>query len=67
MVPTADTVRTSTILKGLVGIGRHSMLVGNVGVGKTMVINSTLQQLKEFNTMTINFSAQTSSNGLQVR
>lgn len=42
------------------------LLVGNVGVGKTMVATSMLNQLPESKTfMIINFSAQTSSNSLQ--
>ena len=42
--------------------------VGNVGVGKTMVLNSMLEALPpERSHMTINFSAQASSNSLQVR
>ncbi len=39
-----------------------------VGVGKTMIINSLLEALPQDRAaMTINFSAQTSSNSLQVR
>jgi hypothetical protein len=42
--------------------------VGNMGVGKTMVLNSLLEALPtERSHMTINFSAQASSNSLQVR
>lgn len=47
---------------------RHSLIVGKVGVGKTLIANSILSSLPEgLSTMTINFSAQTSSNSLQVR
>ena len=67
MIPTVDTVRTAFISEGLIEISQHCMVVGNVGVGKTTVINSVLaKKSTQFNTMTINFSAQTSSNSLQV-
>ncbi|KAJ7527535.1 hypothetical protein O6H91_16G059900 [Diphasiastrum complanatum] len=65
-VPTIDTVRTSYILKTLVLAKKHSMVVGRVGVGKTLINQSILRSLPEgLSTMTINFSAQTSSNSLQ--
>ena len=46
----------------------HTLVVGNVGVGKTLVLSSMLEALPaERSYTTINFSAQTSSNSLQVR
>ena len=66
MVPTVDTLRSKTIALTLSGIGRHVLIVGNVGVGKTMVAQSCLDHLPENkSSMIINFSAQTSSNSLQ--
>ncbi|KAI5057584.1 hypothetical protein GOP47_0027599 [Adiantum capillus-veneris] len=66
-VPTVDTVRTSYILKMLILANKHAMVVGRVGVGKTLVVESIVHTLPEgLSTMTINFSAQTSSNSLQV-
>lgn len=66
MVPTVDTVRTRFIVSGLVRSGINTLLVGAVGVGKTMMANSVLEALPAGRTsMTINFSAQTSSVSLQ--
>jgi ABC-type dipeptide/oligopeptide/nickel transport system ATPase component len=54
------------VLSALVNPFRHSLIVGNVGVGKTMIAQSVLANLPEGRaSMTINFSAQTSSNSLQ--
>ena len=66
MVPTVDTVRTKMVSKRYVGMNRHVLLVGNVGVGKTMLAQSILENITEQqSSMTVNFSAQTSSNSLQ--
>lgn len=66
MVPTVDTVRTKFVAAALVKVFQHTLIVGNVGVGKTMVIQSLLESLpSDRGSMTINFSAQTSSNSLQ--
>lgn len=66
MIPTVDTVRTRYVVSALVTPFRHTMIVGNVGVGKTMIAQSVLANLPEGrSSMTINFSAQTSSNSLQ--
>jgi dynein heavy chain len=60
-------VRTSYVLKKLIISNKHAMIVGRVGVGKTLVIEANLRNLPDgLSTMTINFSAQTSSNSLQV-
>ena len=37
MVPTIDTLRTKTVALALAGVQRHVLIIGNVGVGKTMV------------------------------
>ncbi|KAK9823872.1 hypothetical protein WJX72_006072 [[Myrmecia] bisecta] len=66
MVPTVDSVRIKVLLSGLVRTGVHSLLVGGVGVGKTLMAGSVLEALpSSHSAMTINFSAQTSSNSLQ--
>lgn len=66
-MPTVDTVRNRFVANALVKVNQHTLVVGAVGVGKTMILQSLLEGLpadKAF--MTINFSAQTSSNSLQV-
>eukprot|EP00798_Chlamydomonas_sp_ICE-L_P021926 gene21926-28972_t len=66
MVPTVDTVRNKFVASALVRVFQHTLIVGNVGVGKTMIVNSLLESLgSDRSAMTINFSAQTSSNSLQ--
>ena len=66
MVPTVDTVRTRFVVNALIGGFNHTLIVGGVGVGKTMVAQSCLETLPEGrSSMMINFSAQTSSNSLQ--
>ena len=66
LVPTVDTLRTKTLALTMVGVQKHVLIVGNVGVGKTMVAQSCLEGLPGGrSSMMINFSAQTSSNSLQ--
>ncbi|KAF5831208.1 dynein-1-beta heavy chain, flagellar inner arm I1 complex [Dunaliella salina] len=66
LVPTIDTVRNSFVASSLVRNFNHTLVVGNVGVGKTMIIQSMLDNLpSDRASMVINFSAQTSSNSLQ--
>lgn len=68
LVPTADTVRYRFLATALVRRGHHVLMTGNVGVGKTMIAQALLDELPEDRSnMVINFSAQTSSNSLQVR
>lgn len=67
LVPTVDTVRSRFLLNGLVSSTKHALLIGNVGVGKTMIVQSVLENLPDSkSSTTINFSAQASSNSLQV-
>ncbi|XP_053403793.1 dynein axonemal heavy chain 2-like isoform X2 [Mercenaria mercenaria] len=67
MVPTVDTVRyqylTQTLIKNLCPV----MLVGPVGTGKTSVAENTLSKLdpKTYSVLTVNMSAQTTSNNVQ--
>ena len=69
LVPTVDTVRNRFVAAAHVRVSQHTLLVGNVGVGKTMVVSALLEGLPgdRMSHMTVNFSAQTSSNSLQVR
>jgi dynein heavy chain, axonemal len=61
-------VRNKFVASAFVRVNQHALIVGGVGVGKTMIANSVLEGLPaEKASMTINFSAQTSSNSLQVR
>lgn len=60
-------VRMKYIGASLVKVLQNTLVVGNVGVGKTMIIQSLLDGLPaDRSHMVINFSAQTSSNSLQV-
>ena len=66
MVPTVDTTRTKYIASSFVGVNKHTLITGNVGVGKTMVAAAVLESLPDSKGfMNINFSAQTTSNSLQ--
>lgn len=66
-MPTVDTQRNKFVVGSLVRCGHHALVVGGVGVGKTMTLQSLLEGLPSDKTYcTINFSAQTSSNSLQV-
>ncbi|XP_025080372.1 dynein heavy chain 2, axonemal-like isoform X3 [Pomacea canaliculata] len=67
IVPTVDTVRYQFLMKTLVNIRCPIMLVGPVGTGKTSVAESTLRSIDAsvFNVLTVNMSAQTSSNQVQ--
>ncbi|XP_078792424.1 dynein axonemal heavy chain 2 isoform X2 [Oryzias latipes] len=66
IIPTVDTVRYNLLVKALVA-GQHPVLLtGPVGTGKTLVAQSVLQGLGEnWTSLTINMSAQTSSNNVQ--
>ena len=63
IVPTIDTVRHTHILNALVSKHIHVLFVGNTGTGKTVAVEHVLAGLDEshWTSMTINFSAQSSS------
>jgi dynein heavy chain len=69
VVPTADTVRFSFIMKNLIEINKPVFVTGVTGTGKTTVISKLLEQLaplKEdggmgITSIPVNFSAQTAS------
>jgi len=66
MIPTVDSVRTKHLTMMLLKSGMNALIVGNVGVGKSMVVDSCLQDLPDdYIGSRITFSAQTSSNSLQ--
>eukprot|EP00736_Rhodelphis_marinus_P013382 Rmarinus@m.14828 len=65
-VPTVDTIRNAFVCKSHLDQGRNVMVVGNVGVGKTSLVQNMLSGLDEkYINCTVIFSAQTSSKGLQ--
>lgn len=67
MVPTIDTVRTQSLVINLMKRGSHVLIIGNVGVGKTMVGKSILSRQPEAKSvMVLNFSAQTTAKSLQL-
>ena len=62
LVPTVDTTRYTYLLGEMIKAERHVLLTGDVGVGKTSIVFSTLAALGEsFVFSNLNFSAQTSS------
>lgn len=64
----AIQIRFNYVIKNLILAKRHTLVVGNVGVGKTLVIGTVLASLPEgLASFTMNFSAQTSSNSCQVK
>ncbi|KAJ3242061.1 Dynein heavy chain 2, axonemal [Chytriomyces hyalinus] len=65
-VPTVDTIRNEFIVQALINKKCPLLLVGEVGTGKTSLINSVLASLDSSKSLLqINMSAQTSSNGVQ--
>ncbi|KAM4540607.1 dynein axonemal heavy chain 2-like [Fundulus diaphanus] len=66
MVPTVDTVRYNLLVQALVLNQHPVLLTGPVGTGKTSVAQSVLQGLgKKWTSLTINMSAQVTSNNIQ--
>jgi hypothetical protein len=67
-VYTADMCRYSYLASTLMKRFHHVLMTGDPGVGKTMISEALMANLPEGRfSMTINFSAQTSSNSLQVQ
>ncbi|KAI8923518.1 dynein heavy chain and region D6 of dynein motor-domain-containing protein [Entophlyctis helioformis] len=65
-VPTIDTVRNEFILRSLISKRNPVLLVGDVGTGKTSLVQNVIfSQDIGFNILVINTSAQTSSGGVQ--
>eukprot|EP01135_Chromosphaera_perkinsii_P005558 Nk52_evm107s352 gene=Nk52_evmTU107s352 len=67
IVPTIDTLRYDFLMRNLLKHNSQVLLVGPVGTGKTAISQAVVQTLDPaiYNTLTINMSAQTSSNSLQ--
>ena len=73
LVPTKDTVRFSYLIEAFTAVNRGTLLVGESGTGKSVIMVDCLNHLSEAGTFltrqvpgnlvpfTINFSAQTSS------
>ena len=65
-MPTVDTVRNRYLTQGLLNHGTSILLVGHSGVGKTVLVDQILLTLDQNKiSFTINFSAGTSSAGVQ--
>ena len=61
-MPTVDTQRYTYLLASLMRAGTNTLVTGDVGVGKTSLVNAALALLDEsYVTTEINFSARTSS------
>ena len=61
-MPTVDTTRYTYLLTAFMRAERHTLITGDVGVGKTSVVFNALYSLDEsFVFSNLNFSAQTSS------
>jgi dynein heavy chain len=66
LVPTVDTVRYEFLFQVLLANKVPVLLVGDVGIGKTILMDSILQTTKETSSViTINMSARTSSERVQ--
>lgn len=65
-VPTLDTIRNEFVLSALVNKNVPTLLVGDVGTGKTSMIHSILNNQSDSKSVLFaNMSAQTTSNALQ--
>lgn len=65
-VPTVDTIRSEFLVRSLVQKKVPVLMVGEVGTGKTSLLQSVLSSLDDNKqVLSINMSAQTSSNALQ--
>lgn len=67
VVPTADSVRNNYLLDELMSAGKHVLMVGGTGTGKTVNVTRYLQSLSAdaYIPISISFSAQTSANQTQ--
>ncbi|KAJ3226918.1 Dynein heavy chain 6, axonemal [Clydaea vesicula] len=64
IVPTTDTVKYSYLLENLLANGFPTLLTGNTGVGKSIIVQDLLNRVSKTNgymPLVMNFSAQTSS------
>eukprot|EP01135_Chromosphaera_perkinsii_P000405 Nk52_evm52s78 gene=Nk52_evmTU52s78 len=67
IVPTVDTVRYNYLVKSLLANECPTLVVGEVGTGKTSVLSQVLgaQDSQACSILNVNFSAKTSSNNIQ--
>ena len=66
MVDTVDTARNRAVVQSLLDHNRQVLIVGNSGVGKTVLVEGVLKTLDPlFISFVINFSAGSTSEGLQ--
>ena len=67
VVPTIDTIRNEWILEKLLKKGFHVLCTGETGTGKSVSIKNKLLSgmPSNFNSISLNFSAQTSANQTQ--
>ena len=67
MVPTIDTIRNEWLVEKLLVKGYHVMATGDTGTGKSLSIKNKLLSgmPAKFNSININFSAQTTANQTQ--
>jgi dynein heavy chain len=71
MVPTADTTRYTYVLDALLKAGYHTLLMGESGVGKSVIVQQYLNATvapedSKFVTATSNYSAQTTPKNLRI-
>jgi dynein heavy chain len=65
-VPTVDTIRIEYLSSALMKSNNPFLIVGEVGVGKTCLLQSTLSQLDDFSSvLSVPFSARTTADRLQ--
>lgn len=67
VVPTPDSLRSAFFFGRAMETGHHALLTGPTGTGKSLQLSSQLArfQAKEWSSLALNFSAQTSANALQ--
>ncbi len=67
VVPTIDTIRNEWLLEKLLRKGYHVLCTGDTGTGKSVSIKNKLLSgmPSNFNSISLNFSAQTSANQTQ--
>jgi dynein heavy chain len=68
-VPTIDTLKYSYVIELMIDIEKPVILTGESGVGKSVLVKSLLESLKErkgVSTIFLNFSAQTKAKDVQL-
>ncbi|KAL7754402.1 hypothetical protein RI367_000383 [Sorochytrium milnesiophthora] len=65
LVPTVDTLRNEYLFRAITRLKRPLLVVGDVGTGKTSMVQSVLNSMEGTMVLNISFSAQTSADRLQ--